>query len=74
MKALAIIALITTASISAAFAQDTGKPRFTDEQINQVLIARGLPPLGGSRVLHDDNKGQATITSKETITITTGRR
>ena len=76
MKALAIIALITTASISAASAQDTKRPRFTSEQINQVLIGRGLPPLGSSRVLSGDNKREhtsiivstTTINSKSTIT------
>ena len=55
---------ILTLSI-ATNAQGAEKPRFTDDQINQVLVARGLPPLGGSRVLHDDHRpgpsGRTTV-------------
>ena len=33
----------------------TTGPQYTVEQINNALAARGKPPLGTSRVLHDDN-------------------
>jgi len=40
---------------------------YTVDQINRALEAQGRPPLGSSRVLHDDHAGRTEHTSTITI-------
>jgi len=56
---------------TAAYAGEPLKPaRYTDDQINAVLRARGIPPLGSSRVLYDDGSSAAQPKSVQFKTIT----
>lgn len=73
--------LITTVAISVllngvTLAAEPVRRDYTVEQINKALEFQGRPPLGSSRVLHDDSKQERTsvilstshIDSKSTIT------
>jgi hypothetical protein len=71
------ISAIIAASVLLSTAAYAGEPTYWDNpmprgdgsgilttaQINWALKARGEPPLGSSRVLHDDNAGVARSTS-----------
>jgi hypothetical protein len=61
---------------AAAFAADTSKRNYTVDEINSALAFKGQPPLGSSRVLHDDHasaretKFVSTIVSTSNINST----
>jgi hypothetical protein len=62
---------ILTSAVLPAQAQDNPAPKrnpYTNEQINAVLESRGIPPLGGGRVLFDPKARESKSEIKSVTT------